>query len=79
MFLLARLALSTRNPEFPKAVTSKEIEEATELPGGTIRPKLAELLKDRTAYRNQDSGYYIRSTSMSINNAWALMEDVLPK
>ena len=79
IFLLARLALSTRNPGFSKVVTAKEVEDSTELPGGTVRPKLGELVKDRIAYREKDSGYDIRSTSMSINNAWALMEDVLPE
>lgn len=79
VFLLARLALSTRNPGFSKVVTAKEVEDSTELPGGTVRPKLVELVKDRIAFRDKDSGYNIRSTSMSINNAWALMEDVLPE
>lgn len=79
VFLLARLALSIRNPEFSKVVKSNEIEEATELPGGTVRPKLRELVKDRIAYREIRGGYYIRSTSTSINNAWSLMENVLAK
>jgi len=77
VFLLARLALSTRNPEFSKAVNPKDVEDATELPGGTVRPKLGELVKDRIAYCEKESGYYIRSTSMSINNAWAIMENIL--
>ena len=77
VFLLARLALSTRNPEFSKTVMAKDVEDATELPGGTVRPKLSELLKDRVAFRESDGGYYVRSTTMSLNNAWAIMEDVL--
>ena len=77
VFLLARLALSIRNPEFSKIVSPKEIEEGTELPGGTVRPKLKELVTDRIAYRDSGGVYYIRSTSMSINNAWAVMEEEL--
>ena len=77
VYLLSRLALSIRNPDFSKIVTPKDIEEATELPGGTVRPKLSELLKDRVVYRDKESGYYVQSTSVSINSAWALMEEIL--
>lgn len=79
VFLLSRLALADRNPDFPNGVSPKDVEKETELPGGTIRPKLKELEKDRIAHRTQDNLYLVRPSTISFNNARALMEDVLPK
>ena len=78
-YLLAKLALSTRNQKFVNSATPNEIETKTELPGGTVRPKLRELIHDRIAFQNEDGSYSIRPTSMSINNARALFEDVIEK
>lgn len=77
VYLLARLALSTRNPEFPKAVNHKDVEQDTELPGGTVRPMVSELVKDRVVHRDKSGSYYVRSSSMSINKAWIILEDVI--
>lgn len=77
VYLLARLALSTKNPEFSKSVTHGDVEEATELPGGTVRPKVSELIRDRVVYRNKDGSYYVRPSSVSLNKAWAIMENVV--
>ena len=77
VYLLARLALSTKNPEFSKSVTHKDVESETDLPGGTVRPKVSELVKDRVVQRDKSGSYFVRSTAMAINNAWALMENVV--
>ena len=64
IFLLCRLALSTRpNTTFTAAVSPIEIEKATMLPGGTLRPKLMELVKSRTIVKSGD-GYYIHVSSL---------------
>lgn len=74
VILLARLALSTKNSEYHGAISSKEIEGITGLPGGTVRPKLSALVKDRVAIRDNDSNYSVRPTPIAFNNAWAIME-----
>ena len=74
IYFLARLALSAKNPEFKNQMTSKEVVDGTELPGGTVRPKISELAKDRVVVKNPDGSYLVRATSMSINNAWELLE-----
>jgi hypothetical protein len=64
VFLLCRLALSTRpNTTFTAAVSPIEIEKATMLPGGTLRPKLMELVKSRVVVKSGD-GYYIHPSSL---------------
>ena len=64
VFLLCRLALSTRpNTAFTAAVSPIEIEKATMLPGGTLRPKLMELVKSRVVIKSGD-GYYIHVASL---------------
>ena len=75
--LLARLALSAKDSQFSAGISSKEIEDITGLPGGTVRPKLSQLVKDRIAYRDQVSNYSVRPTPIAFNNAWALMESDL--
>lgn len=78
IFLLARLALSAKNPDFPNGVAPRDIEEQIEIPGGTIRPKLRELTKERIAYKSPDDLYLVRPSTLSFNRAWALLEDKLP-
>lgn len=79
VFLLAKLALATKNPELEIAASPKEIEQSTGLPGGTVRPKLSELVKDHIAFKDSDGNYSVRSSPMAINNAWALMESAIPE
>ena len=79
VYFLARLALSTKNPEFKNALTPGEVEEGTELPGGTVRPKIAELAKDRVIFRGSDGTYTMRPTPMSLANAWVILEGAIPK
>jgi hypothetical protein len=75
VYLLARLALSLRRAEFSNSVSAKQVEMDTEMPGGTVRPKLSELMKDRIAYRDSQGIYYVKPTASVINRAWMLMED----
>ena len=74
IYLLARLALSTANSEFPNKASTKEVEDSTELPGGTVRPKLRELIESKIAKQTEDGFYYIPATWLSINNAKALFD-----
>ena len=64
VYLLCRLALSTRpNTEFSATASPIEIEKSTMIPGGTIRPKLMELVKSRVVFKSGD-GYYIHVSSL---------------
>lgn len=64
VYLLCRLALSTRpNTTFTVAVSPKEIEKDTMLPGGTIRPKLTELVRDRIVVKSGD-GYSVPAVNI---------------
>jgi hypothetical protein len=64
IYLLCRLALSTRpNTVFTATTSPIEIEKATMLPGGTIRPKLMELVKGRVVAKTGE-GYYIHAASL---------------
>jgi hypothetical protein len=64
LYLLCRLALSTRpNTTFTVAVSPIEIEKATMLPGGTVRPKLTELVKDRIIVKSGE-GYYVPAVNL---------------
>lgn len=76
VILLGRLALTARNPEANATLSPKEIEELTGLPGGTVRPKLLTLTKDRAVHL-VGGRYSVRPTSIAIESAYALMEDAL--
>lgn len=75
VFLLARLALATHNPEFSAGLLPKEIEVEADLPGGTVRPKLTELMDDRIIARDSDGKYLVKS----IERAEEVLEDVISK
>lgn len=75
VFLLSRLALSTRNPAFPAALAPKEIELKTGLPGGTLRPKLTELTKERCVYYDTDGKYSVRV--VDLGRARLVLSDAL--
>lgn len=64
LYLLCRLALSTRpNTTFTVAVSPVEIQKDTNLPGGTIRPKLTELVKARIVVKSGE-GYYVPAMNL---------------
>ncbi len=59
VYLLCRLALSTRtDSKFPASVSPKEVEIDTGIPGGTIRPKLSQLVEEHKLIRRGD-GYMV--------------------
>ncbi|GEM_PF-1469737 len=59
LYLLCRLALASRpNPTFAAEVSPKEIEKATRIPGGTVRPKLLELHQEHFIQKSGE-GYFV--------------------
>lgn len=76
VYLLARLALATKNPAHSQSVSPKEAEDELQIPGGTIRPKLAELVKAKVVFKGPDGGYSIRPSNIS--RAKDILSDVLP-
>lgn len=77
IFLLARLALATINPKFQNGVAPKDIERETGLPGGTIRPKIMELVEERLVHKTKESLYLVHLSSHSLNNVLELLEEEL--
>lgn len=77
VFLLTRLALSTRNPAHPARVSPKQIELELDMPGGTVRPKLGELVRERVVFKDEEGKYSVRPSNIS--RAEAILMDVLPK
>jgi hypothetical protein len=56
LYLLCRLALSTRpGTTFGAEVSPKEVERATMLPGGTVRPYLSDLVKSRAVVKSGEA------------------------
>ena len=74
VYLLARLALAQKNPNYTTVATTKDVEEGTGLPGGTVRPKLSELLKERIISKTE-AGYLIEVTNLLRANS--LLEETL--
>ena len=68
IYLLSRLALFTFTEEkYPLATSPKEIENALNLPGGTIRPNLSQLVNERIAAKKGE-GYYVPSQNLNRAN-----------
>ena len=77
VYLLCRLALSTRpNTSFSAAVSPKEVEHGTNLPGGTVRPKLSQLVDERIVLKSGD-GYMVPASSL--NRALKELESAIPE
>ena len=77
VYLLCRLALSTREgSEFPASVSPKEVEIELGIPGGTVRPKLAQLADEKIAIRKGE-GYMISSDTLK--RAYAELEQMISK
>jgi len=51
VYLLARKAITLLNPDASELATPTEVEESTKLSGGTVRPKLTELVSRRWAQK----------------------------
>jgi hypothetical protein len=78
VFLLCRLALVSLKPDatIKPAVTPKDIEEATRIAGGTVRPKLKELTDEKIVFRSGE-GYQV--TGANLKRAHKELERVLPQ
>ncbi len=64
VYLLSRLALFTFTEEkYPLAASPKEIEIAINLPGGTIRPNLSQLVNERVVLKKGE-GYVLPSQNL---------------
>lgn len=64
IYLLCRLALSTRsNTTFSTTVSPIEIEKATLLPGGTVRPGLMDLVKKKVVNKSGE-GYSVPAAQL---------------
>jgi len=74
VFLVARLALSTRNKLFTSCASPKEIENMTEIPGGTVRPKLKALYEDKLISKNDIGGYFVKSSLISLMKLKSILE-----
>lgn len=74
VYLLAKLALTQKNPQFEPVATAKDIEDATGLPGGTVRPKLTELSRQRVITKI-GVAYCVQAANLL--KARALLEDTL--
>ncbi len=72
VYLLAKLALAQKNSEYTSVATTRDVEENTGLPGGTVRPKLSELLKDKIISKTE-AGYLIEAANLF--RAKALLEE----
>lgn len=77
IYLLCRLVLSTRpNTTFSAAVSPKEVEKATNFPGGTVRPKLSQLVEEHIAVKSGD-GYLVPASNL--HRAKKELEPTLPE
>jgi hypothetical protein len=76
VYLLAKLAMAQKNENFDAVATAKNVEDATGLPGGTVRPKLTELFKERTIAKSE-AGYFVEVSSLS--KARSILEETLKK
>lgn len=56
IFILAYKVKNLINPELSESASPSEVVEGTNLPGGTVRPKLAELTKKKLVLHSKD-GY----------------------
>lgn len=67
VFLLCRLAIRAAKPEssLSKYVSPKEIEVATHLPGGTVRPKLSQLVTDDKVVKKSGDGYFVLPSDLN--------------
>jgi hypothetical protein len=66
VYLLCRLALASQpNPSFSKYVSPKEVEVATRLPGGTVRPKLSQLVSEDKVVVKSGEGYVVPASYLN--------------
>ena len=65
LYLVARKAMRALDLPIPhEAATPQEIERATGIPGGSVRPALRRLLKGRLVERDLEHGYIVPNYAM---------------
>lgn len=74
VYLLAKLALAQKNEKLDPVASAKDTEDATGLPGGTVRPKLTELFKEHVISKS-DAGYFVEAANL--HKARTILEDTL--
>jgi hypothetical protein len=74
VYLLAKLALAQKNDNLEPVASAKDVEDATGLPGGTVRPKLTELFRERVISRSE-AGYFVEAANL--HKARSILEDTL--
>ncbi len=74
IYLLAKLAISQKNDRFDPIATAKEVEDATGLPGGTVRPKLTELFRERVISKSE-AGYFVEAANL--HKARSILENAI--
>ncbi len=66
VYLLCRLALASKpDTSFSKYVSPKEIEVAIRLPGGTVRPKLSQLVSEDKVVVKSGEGYVVPASYLN--------------
>ena len=66
VYLLCRLALASKqDTSFSKYVSPKEVEVATHLPGGTVRPKLSQLVTEDRVVVKSGEGYVVPASYLN--------------
>jgi hypothetical protein len=76
LYLLCRLALASRpDPVYTATVLPREIEKATGLSGGTVRPKISQLQQERLIHKSGE-GYFVMPENMK--RIYGEFESVIP-
>lgn len=74
VYLLAKLALAQKNDKLEPVASAKDVEDSTGLPGGTVRPKLSELFRERVISKSE-AGYFVEAANL--HKARSILENTL--
>lgn len=75
LFMLSRKVMALISPEVSAHVAPREVETGTGLPGGTVRPKLADLIKRKLVVRSD--GAYEVAPYFSLNEIEQILKSGL--
>jgi DNA-binding transcriptional ArsR family regulator len=69
--LLARKAIRLHNPELleSEGISPKDLEAATSISGGTLRPALRKLVDDKLATQDKEGGYFVLNRALRTVNS----------
>jgi len=76
VYLLAKLALAQKSDKLEPVASASDVENATGLPGGTVRPKLTQLFRERVISKSE-AGYFVEAANL--HKARSILEDTLPE